>query len=204
MPERARSAGTTADCTATSASDADRPPAGSEFSAGMGFYSAVWPLVGPAAGRFPDRPAELLDHARQLRQQGHAARPGRDAARATWKERGPTWSSVFQTVEGGLGYWAGQPLPLRPAEVQPERHAAMLRLRGRLARLVLLLRQRGAAGQPPGHRPAQQPAADPSRCPAVPGQSQRRVPRLHLDGAAVHRAHDRATRRPATRAGPAS
>lgn len=25
----------------------------------------------------------------------------------TWKERGPTWSSVFQTVEGGLGYWAG-------------------------------------------------------------------------------------------------
>ena len=25
----------------------------------------------------------------------------------TWRERGPTWSSVFQTVEGGLGYWAG-------------------------------------------------------------------------------------------------
>ncbi|MBM3855269.1 MAG: hypothetical protein FJ399_19295, partial [Verrucomicrobia bacterium] len=23
-----------------------------------------------------------------------------------WKPRGPTWSSVFQTVEGGLGYWA--------------------------------------------------------------------------------------------------
>ena len=44
----------------------------------------------------------------------------------TWKERGPTWDSVFQTVEGGLGYWAGQPLPLRPAEVQHERHAAML------------------------------------------------------------------------------
>ena len=25
----------------------------------------------------------------------------------TWAERGPTWDSVFQTVEGGLGYWAG-------------------------------------------------------------------------------------------------
>ena len=25
----------------------------------------------------------------------------------TWPERGPTWDSVFQTVEGGLGYWAG-------------------------------------------------------------------------------------------------
>ncbi len=28
-------------------------------------------------------------------------------ARDHWPERGPTWSSVFQTVEGGLGYWAG-------------------------------------------------------------------------------------------------
>ncbi|MCK7501724.1 MAG: hypothetical protein MZW92_75815 [Comamonadaceae bacterium] len=56
--------------------DADRPPARSEFSAGMGFYAAVWPLVGPAAGRFPDRPAQLVDHAGQLRQQGQAARPG--------------------------------------------------------------------------------------------------------------------------------
>jgi hypothetical protein len=25
----------------------------------------------------------------------------------TWKERGPTWETVFETVEGGLGYWAG-------------------------------------------------------------------------------------------------
>ncbi|MCK7531980.1 MAG: hypothetical protein MZV63_13635 [Marinilabiliales bacterium] len=82
-------------------------PAGSGFSAGMGFYAAVWPLVGPAAGQFPDRPAELVDHAGQLRQQGHAARSRRDAARGHWNERGPTWSSVFQTVEGGLGYWAG-------------------------------------------------------------------------------------------------
>ena len=24
-----------------------------------------------------------------------------------WTARGPTWDSVFQTVEGGLGYWAG-------------------------------------------------------------------------------------------------
>jgi hypothetical protein len=28
-------------------------------------------------------------------------------ARDNWPERGPTWDSVFQTVEGGLGYWAG-------------------------------------------------------------------------------------------------
>ncbi|MHC4379111.1 MAG: hypothetical protein ACYS26_21130 [Planctomycetota bacterium] len=28
-------------------------------------------------------------------------------ARDNWPERGPTWGSVFQTVEGGLGYWRG-------------------------------------------------------------------------------------------------
>ena len=39
----------------------------------------------------------------------------------------------------------------------------MLRLRGRLAGLVLLLQQRGAARQPPGHRSTEQPAADSSR-----------------------------------------
>jgi hypothetical protein len=27
-------------------------------------------------------------------------------ARDNWPERGPTWGSVFQTVEGGIGYWA--------------------------------------------------------------------------------------------------
>ncbi|MCK7478379.1 MAG: hypothetical protein M0C28_13990 [Candidatus Moduliflexus flocculans] len=37
----------------------------------------------------------------------------------------------------------------------------MLRLRGRVPRLVLLLRQRGLAGRSAGDRPAQQPAADP-------------------------------------------
>jgi hypothetical protein len=28
-------------------------------------------------------------------------------ARDNWPKRGLTWDSVFQTVEGGLGYWAG-------------------------------------------------------------------------------------------------
>ncbi len=27
--------------------------------------------------------------------------------RDSWPERGPTFDSVFQTLEGGLGYWAG-------------------------------------------------------------------------------------------------
>lgn len=82
-----------------------RPERGA-FNAGIGFYSAVWalteqPLAGfqiglPGCWILPDN-SDNKD--RPLAPEGTLAR--------TWKERGPTWSSVFQTVEGGLGYWAG-------------------------------------------------------------------------------------------------
>ena len=85
---------------------ATRPPARSEYSAGMGFYSAVWPLIDqplthfqiglPIAWITPDN-SDNKDT--PLAPEGTLAR--------TWPERGPTWASVFQTVEGGLGYWAG-------------------------------------------------------------------------------------------------
>ena len=84
----------------------DRPAAGSGYSAGMGFYAAVWPLVDqpladfqiglPSSWVTPDN-SDNKD--KPLAPEGTLAR--------TWKERGPTWSSVFQTLEGGLGYWAG-------------------------------------------------------------------------------------------------
>ncbi len=87
--------------------DADRPPDHSEFSAGMGFYSAVWPLVGeplanfqiglPSAWIIPDN-SDNTDT---------PLAPVGTYARDNWPERGPTYASVFQTVEGGLGYWAG-------------------------------------------------------------------------------------------------
>ena len=82
------------------------PPARSDFHAGMGFYAAVWPLVDrplanfqiglPSAWITPDN-SDNKD--KPLAPEGTLARK--------WKDRGPTWSSVFQTVEGGLGYWAG-------------------------------------------------------------------------------------------------
>ena len=72
----------------------------------MGFYAAVWPLIDqplanfqiglPSAWITPDN-SDNKDQ--PLAPEGTLAR--------TWRERGPTWSSVFQTVEGGLGYWAG-------------------------------------------------------------------------------------------------
>ncbi|HPM84972.1 MAG TPA: sulfatase-like hydrolase/transferase, partial [Candidatus Anammoximicrobium sp.] len=85
---------------------AARPPAQSEYSAGMGFYSAVWPLIDQPWADFQIglagswiMPDNSDNKDRPLAPEGTLAR--------TWKERGPTWSSVFQTVEGGLGYWAG-------------------------------------------------------------------------------------------------
>ncbi len=85
---------------------ASRPPARSEYSAGMGFYSAVWPLIDQPLANFQIglagtwiTPDNSDNKDKPLAPEGTLAR--------TWKERGPTWDSVFQTVEGGLGYWAG-------------------------------------------------------------------------------------------------
>jgi len=81
-----------------------QPPVG--FGAGLSFYSAVWSLIEkplngfqiglPSTWIIPDN----SDNATvPLCPVGTTARK--------WPERGPTWASVFQTVEGGLGYWAG-------------------------------------------------------------------------------------------------
>lgn len=85
---------------------ATRPPARSEYSAGMGFYSAVWPLLDRPLADFQIglagcwiTPDNSDNKDRPLAPEGTLAR--------TWRERGPTWESVFQTIEGGLGYWAG-------------------------------------------------------------------------------------------------
>jgi len=72
----------------------------------MGFYSAAWSLIDRPLAHFQIGLASgwILPDNRDnknvpLAPEGTLAR--------TWKERGPTWDSVFQTVEGGLGYWAG-------------------------------------------------------------------------------------------------
>ncbi|MEI6358486.1 MAG: hypothetical protein WCP53_15510, partial [Verrucomicrobiota bacterium] len=81
-------------------------PPNSAYNAGMGFYAAVWPLVDQPLTDFqiglPSswiQPDNSDNKDKPLAPEGTLAR--------TWKERGPTWGSVFQTVEGGLGYWAG-------------------------------------------------------------------------------------------------
>ncbi len=85
---------------------ATRPPARSEYCAGMGFYSAVWPLIDRPLADFQIglagswiTPDNSDNKDKPLAPEGTLARQ--------WRDRGPTWASVFQTVEGGLGYWAG-------------------------------------------------------------------------------------------------
>ena len=81
-------------------------PPQSAYYAGMGFYAAVWPLVPQPLANFQiGLPSSWISPDNSDNKDKPLAPDGTRARK--WKERGPTWSSVFQTVEGGLGYWAG-------------------------------------------------------------------------------------------------
>ncbi len=86
---------------------ATRPTDKAEFSAGMGFYSAVWPLIDKPYANFQIGLAGAWITPDNSDNKDTPLAPVGTLARDHWPERGPTWSSVFQTVEGGLGYWAG-------------------------------------------------------------------------------------------------
>jgi hypothetical protein len=86
---------------------ASRPPDRATYSAGMGFYSAVWPLIAEPIADFQiGLPSAWITPDNSDNKDTPLAPIG-TLARDNWPERGPTWGSVFQTVEGGLGYWAG-------------------------------------------------------------------------------------------------
>ncbi len=85
---------------------ASRPPARSEYSAGMGFYSAVWLLIDKPIAHFQIGLPSAWITPNNSDNKDKPLAPIGTHARDNWPERGPTWGSVFQTVEGGLGYWA--------------------------------------------------------------------------------------------------
>jgi len=84
-----------------------RPPAGSEYTAGMGFYSAVWPLVDKPLANFQIGLPSAWITPNNSDNKDKPLAPVGTLARDHWPDRGPTWDGVFQTVEGGRGYWAG-------------------------------------------------------------------------------------------------
>ncbi len=87
--------------------DATRPQDRSEYSAGMGFYSAIWPLIDKPLANFQIGLAGSWISPDNSDNKDKPLAPVGTLARDNWPERGPTYSSVFQTLEGGLGYWAG-------------------------------------------------------------------------------------------------
>ena len=87
------------------ASRAERVPA--EFHYGAGFYASVWPLIArPIAGFQIGLPSTWILPDNSDNTTEPLCPPG-TLPRDSWPERGPTYDTVFQTLEGGLGYWAG-------------------------------------------------------------------------------------------------
>lgn len=81
-------------------------PAQPSYSAGMGFYAAVWPLVKePLAGFQIGLPSTWIIPDNSDNKDQPLCPEGTLASK--WKPRGPTFRDVFQTIEGGIGYWAG-------------------------------------------------------------------------------------------------
>lgn len=86
--------------------EASQPPDRAEYGYGMGFYSAAWSLIDqPLAGFQIGLASSWILPDNRDNTDTPLAPEGTLARR--WAERGPTWSSVFQTLEGGLGYWRG-------------------------------------------------------------------------------------------------
>ncbi len=87
--------------------DAARPNDKAHYGYGMGFYSAVWPLISEPLADFQIGLAGSWIIPDNSDNKDKPLAPIGTHARDNWPKRGPTWSSVFQTLEGGLGYWAG-------------------------------------------------------------------------------------------------
>ncbi|MCP4608447.1 MAG: hypothetical protein GY845_07020 [Planctomycetes bacterium] len=85
---------------------ASRPGDRALYSAGMGFYSAVWPLIAKPIANFQIGLPSAWITPNNSDNKDTPLAPVGTYARDNWPKRGPTWGSVFQTVEGGLGYWA--------------------------------------------------------------------------------------------------
>ena len=76
------------------------------FRAGISFYTAVWPLIDKPLANFQiGLPSAWV--APENSGVDFPLCPKGTYARDNWDERGPTYASVFQTIEGGVGYWAG-------------------------------------------------------------------------------------------------
>jgi hypothetical protein len=90
-----------------SASLAEIPPG---HGHGVSFHVSVWSLLEePLAGFQIGLPSTWITP--DNRDFTEPLCPPGTVARDNWPERGPTWDSVFQTIEGGLGFWGSTRFP---------------------------------------------------------------------------------------------
>lgn len=77
------------------------------YGEGFGFYSAIWPLIETPLANFQIGLPSTWIIPNNADNTSSALCPNGTYARDHWPSWGPTWDGVFQTVEGGPGYWAG-------------------------------------------------------------------------------------------------
>lgn len=81
-----------------------------EYGYGVSFYTSAWPLLDTPLSAFQiGLPSTwIIPDNRDFEQP--LCPPG-TVARDNWPERGPYYRDVFQTIEGGLGYWCSTQFP---------------------------------------------------------------------------------------------
>lgn len=86
----------------------EAPPV--EFGFGASYHATAWPLIPePIAGFQIGLPSTwIVPDNRGYRE---PLCPKGTVARDNWPERGPSYGSVFQTIEGGLGFWVSTRFP---------------------------------------------------------------------------------------------
>ncbi len=83
--------------------DVPAPP--DDYGYGVSLYSTAWPLVERPLRDFQIGLASIWI-VPENRQIPYPLLPTGTVARDHWPERGPSYRDVFQTIEGGLGFWA--------------------------------------------------------------------------------------------------
>lgn len=83
--------------------DVAAPPDG--YGYGVSLYAAAWPLLARPLRDFQVGLASIWI-VPDNRDVNYPLLPKGTVARDNWPERGPSYRDVFQTIEGGLGFWA--------------------------------------------------------------------------------------------------
>ena len=85
----------------------DSPKSPPGYGAGVSFYTAAWSLIDKPLAKFQIGLPGTWIIPDNTDNDSIPLCPIGTLARDNWDERGPTYRDVFQTLEGGLGYWAG-------------------------------------------------------------------------------------------------